>query len=223
MLISSKKKFIFIHIYKTAGTSVSKLFVPHARLIDRIAYDFKLTSSSIGKLTNILNWQDDGFIQFTGFHKHSKAYEIKEKIGDEKYNKYFKFVFVRNPFDLLVSLYHYIKQTPNHLSHNKASNLTFKEFVFDYISQKPNRQIDFITDLNSDEIIVDYIGRFEFLSRDVEVVKNKLNIRTSEKLSHKNSSKGRNNHSYRDFYDKETIDLVSEYFIADLNLLNYSF
>ena len=44
--------------------------------------------------------------QFTGFHKHAKAIDIKKKIG-KQYSNFFKFCFVRNPYDHLVSLYFY--------------------------------------------------------------------------------------------------------------------
>ena len=223
MLISNEKNFIFIHIYKTAGTSVSKVFVPKARMVDRIAYDFKLTSSFLGRFALLMNWQDNGFKQFTGFHKHSKAFEVKEKIGVEKYNSFFKFVFVRNPFDLLVSLYHYINQSPEHISYSKVNVLTFKEFVFYYISQKPNCQIDFLTDFDSKEIIVDYIGRFESLDSDIEKISEIIGLSNLKRLPHKNHSKDRKNISYRTFYDKETIIAVTNYFSDDLQMLEYNF
>ena len=223
MLISNKKKFIFIHIYKTAGTSVSRLFVTHARFIDRLAYDFKLTSSLLGRFSTLMSWQDDGFKQFTGFRKHSKASEIKNKLGSKKFNEYFKFIFVRNPFDLLVSLYHYINQSPWHVDHNNVKSLDFKQFIIYHISKNPNLQIDFMTDAGSGELIVDYVGRFETLNRDMNEIKNKLNIDDDEKLQHKNSSKGRKNMDYKSFYDSESIEIVNQYYKNDLEKLGYNF
>lgn len=223
MLISDKKKFIFIHIYKTAGTSVSRLFVPYSRFIDRVAYDFKLTSSLLGRISTFMKWQDDGFKQFTGFRKHSKASDIKNKLGSEKYHEYFKFIFVRNPFDLLVSLFHYIKQSPSHIDYNKVKSLNFKQFIKFHISNKPNLQIDFMTDTDSSEFIVNYVGRFETLNKDIIELKNKLSINDGKQLQHKNSSKERKNINYKSFYDTESIELVNEYFKKDLEQLGYNF
>ena len=39
MIISHSKKFIFIHIYKTAGTSISQALLPHARFIEKISLE----------------------------------------------------------------------------------------------------------------------------------------------------------------------------------------
>ena len=222
MLISNSKEFIFIHIYKTAGTSVSKLFVPYCRLIDRLAYDFKITSSLIGRFSVLMKWQDNGFKEFTGFSKHSKAIEVKNKLGD-RYENYFKFIFVRNPFDLLVSMFHYIQQSPNHKDYIKVSNQNFKEFVKDYISQKPNLQIDFMTDPNTGEIIVDFVGRFENLNEDIEKLKDVLDIKNNLKLVHANSSNWRNKSDFRIFYDTELRLLVESYFKRDFDMLDYNF
>lgn len=221
MLLSKKEKFIFIHIYKTAGTSVTNFFVPYCRLIDRMAYEFKLTSSLFGKVLSIMKWQDDGMKQFTGFRKHAKAYEIKNGIKD--YNQYFKFAFVRNPYDLLASKYFFIQQSTIHKDHIKANELSFEEYIKYYISEKPSLQIDFLTDLESGEIIVDFIGRFETIGNDIEIIKRKLNLNSDKKLQHKNLSKYRSGRNYKDFYSSELKELVEVYFRKDFETLGYNF
>ncbi len=69
-MIDHKNKLIFIHIPKTAGTSLQELL-----------FNKKI------------------------FNAHRKSLKIIKKIG--RYNDYYKFAIVRNPFDRLVSIYHY--------------------------------------------------------------------------------------------------------------------
>ena len=80
MLISHRKQFIFIHIYKTVGTSVMEAFISYASLIDRLAYEYRYTQILFQIINHFMGWRDDGMKQITGFHKHVKAHEIKENL-----------------------------------------------------------------------------------------------------------------------------------------------
>ena len=99
MSISHKHKFVFVHIYKTAGTSVMDVFLPYFRLVDRMAYQYKFCSIMYYIIVNLIGWHDDGMKQFTGFHKHAKVYEIEKGLGRSRFESYYKFVFVRNVDD----------------------------------------------------------------------------------------------------------------------------
>lgn len=223
MLISHSKQFIFIHIYKTAGTSITDLFVPYARPRDKMVYDKTWpTKPVIGLLTQWMHWEDDGHRQFTGFHKHATAAEVQACLPDEIFQNYFKFCFVRNPFDWLVSFYEYIKQTPRHRLKQHVENSPYKDFLVWYINQNPSRQSDFLVEPESKEILVDYLGYFENLSQDVASIQSRLSLKTAE-LSHKNPSFHRKKRDYRDYYDAESIALVEDYFRADLSILGYEF
>lgn len=93
---------------------------------------------------------------------------------------YFKFAFVRNPYDRLYSTYINLK----HDGHSWATALkqkkTFKSFVMDfegsrysdYIHLQP--QVDYITRDNA--IGVDFLGRYENLASDFAKVEKKLNL-----------------------------------------------
>jgi len=81
MVVSDKYKCIFIRIPKNASTSVEDLF----------------------------NVADPGSVPSN--HRppygHELASEIREKVGEEKWNEYFKFAFFRNPYDRFISHYRY--------------------------------------------------------------------------------------------------------------------
>ncbi len=223
MLISYKKKFIFIHIYKTAGTSIMEQFLPYCRLIDRMVYDYKISSKIFAVIVYLMGWFDDGMKQFTGFHIHAKAYEIREKLGIEAFDSYFTFAFVRNPFDWLVSLYYYIKQSKRHRYYNLIKEMSFKDFLEWHISNNPDRQIDFVSDPYKNKIIVDYIGHFETLEKDIITIQKRLHIKNIRQLKHSNPSLLRCHRDYKRYYDKENIKLVEDYYSIDLEIFGYDF
>ncbi|MGB5819488.1 MAG: sulfotransferase family 2 domain-containing protein [Saonia sp.] len=223
MLISHKKKFVFIHIYKTAGTSVMNVFLPYARLTDRMVFDFKFTSKIVSFIIRLMNWYDDGQKQFTGVHKHAPATDIRNLIGEKLYNEYFSFIFVRNPFDLIVSLYFYISQSRVHIDHESVLKMTFSEFVEWYISSKPALQLDFVTDPITKKVIVNYIGRFETLNDDMNFIVQRLGLPSERSLQHRNPSKKRKSKDYKSYYDAETRELVASYFQKDLDNFGYCF
>lgn len=218
MILSDKKKFIFIHIFKTAGTSISDELLPYARLKERFVYQFRLTRKLVTAVERIFKLQDEGQKRFTGFHKHSTANAIKTKLGDSTYANYFTFCFVRNPYDHMVSLYHYIRESKSHKFNQQANRLTFTEFVAFYIGQSPLRQVDFI--FNKDEKIVEFIGRFENISEDFKSIADRIGIK-SKNLGVLNSSR-RGDDFMRYFDDERTLIMFNRYFENDFKYLGYS-
>ena len=92
MLISHSHKFIFIHIGKTGGTSIEKVLCQHLNI------DFEETKNdSEGN-----NW------------KHIWAQHMRERVGEEIWDDYFTFAFVRNTYDMILSLYSMYTQYPQY-------------------------------------------------------------------------------------------------------------
>jgi len=223
MLISHRKQFIFIHIYKTAGTSVMDVFSPYSRLIDRMAYDYVFTRKLFGITNRLMGWGYDGMKQYTGFHKHAKAHEIKEKLENKLFDSYYKFSFVRNPYDFLVSLYFYSKQFERDPNRRVFKDMQYKNFLKRVISNKTACQLDFITDPNNGKVLVDYIGRFETLEKDIATIQERLDIKIGRSIKHMNPSFKRRSNDYKAYYDEESRDLVENHFQRDLDLLGYNF
>jgi len=97
MIVSNSHKFIFVHIHKTGGSSVSVALQPH------LAWnDLSLGGSPLGEAMNSL------YSQQFGLGKHSTLEEIKAVCGADLVEEYFSFAFVREPSVRAVSLYNYI-------------------------------------------------------------------------------------------------------------------
>jgi hypothetical protein len=180
-------KFIFIHINKTAGTSIQRA----------------------------LNIR----------HEHKTAREKIEEIGRKRWENKFSFAVIRNPWDKVVSHYHYrVKSNQTGL---KTNPVEFKDWVkLTYGNQDPfyynnpkmfMPQTDWIADRDG-QILVDFICRFEKLEQDFECVCKKLG-KTAE-LSHFKTTK----HShYRDYYNQETREIVSSWFEKDIRNFDYHY
>jgi len=199
------------------------VFLPYCRLIDRMAYDYTISRKIFGEINRIMGWHDDGMRQFTGFHKHAKAFEAKQKLGSPIYQSYYTFTFVRNPFDFLVSLYFYISQSKIHRDHKKVVDMDFPEFLRWHLSSSPPLQLDFITHPSDGHRLVDYIGRFETLAEDIKMIQKTLGLEVAHSIKHKNPSLKRDSKDYKQYYDKQSRILVSEYFQKDLKMLGYDF
>lgn len=209
MLISRSRKFLFIHIQKTGGRSLSHLLKAEAP--DTQPY--------------------------LGTHDH--AFWAKHLLANE-WNDYFKFAFVRNPWDRLVSWYVMIMQKTKRYHEMHRGNVplrlwqyvlgnssNFEEFILnctkaiDDIDGKKSfvyNQLDYISDECGD-IIVDYVGKYETLEADVEHVLHKLGL-NYQHMPHLNKSR-RQHYSY--YYTTKTRDIVAARYERDIEFFGYEF
>jgi len=217
MLISPSKNFVFVHIFKTAGTSVSDLFLPYARFIEKVTYKYFLTKKLVAIYARIFHLENEGQKFITGYHKHATAREIIERMGVENFQSKFSFCFVRNPYDHMVSLYHYIKQSRGHYLHFEANSMSFNAFIRHYLTTSPRRQTDFVYLGNKQ--IVSFVGKFERLEDDLKKICENIGVRYTN-VTHANSSnRSRNFQSY--FTSKEVLNLFNAYFCDDFEHFGY--
>lgn len=143
---------------------------------------------------------------------------------------YFKFTFVRNPWDRLVSAYTFLKAGGMHADDARWAEQHLKPFTdFEqFVIQGINREniqkgLHFIPQTDflklDGELAVDFIGHMEDFQNDFNHVKHKLGVPEAE-LPHKNKS-GRSD--YRKYYNAETAEIVARVYAEDIRLLNYTF
>jgi hypothetical protein len=197
-MISEELKFIFVHIPKTGGTAVANAlggnFRSHAKSYER-----------------------DSF----GLEKHATIQSIKGALAPERLSQYFKFCFVRNPFDRLVSHHFHVLKT-NQLHGALPRDCTFGNYV-DFLDRKEFRrqvvvQHEFIVDEASNSA-VDFVGRFESLQSDFDFVCDKLGM-PRKNLNRVNS----NEHPpYAALYDRRSREKVEMLCRKDIEYFGYCF
>jgi hypothetical protein len=224
-----ERKFVYLWIQKVASSSVKVALLP---LFDLNPTPFEITL-------------EDGTRHFF-VHKvfNSSGYQIGKKqllAGlDHEYRDYFKFAFVRNPWDRLVSCYvdKVLRKTvPTYMLESAARadvefypNMLFAEFV-DTVCQIPDRKANghfrsqHLTVCSPDGVpMADFVGRFENLREDFARVAQEIGAPGLElpERNRKNVSERGSRH-YRDFYDERLKNLVHKRFEKDVETFGYSF
>lgn len=210
MLVSDSKKFVFVHIYKTGGTSVQKMLEFYDRRFDLTCRLKLLARKVIGNEMPVLPRP----------YKHASAAKVKELIGDYCYDNYFKFAFVRNPWDWQVSLYYYMLKSPDNM-HSLIplvkSMADFESYIRWRCSEAVRLQYDFV--YTDGKLLVDFIGRYEHFQSDFDKICDRLSI-PYRQLPRVNTTK---RDRYRDCYTPETRMLVNKAFRADIETFGYEF
>jgi hypothetical protein len=207
MLISYHKRFLFVHIFKTAGTSITDSLA-------RFCYRPESTRPSNWRAFLSTNWRK---IHRKPIRKHAIASEIRASIDREIFNSIFKFTFVRNPWDWQVSLYHYILDHPENQGYDETMKMgSFRSFVFSR-EKSGFTQTGCLVD-EAGNLLVDFVGRFENLESDFATICRNVGI--SAKLPHINKS---DRMGYRDYYDAETQDLTARLYARDIERFGYTF
>lgn len=195
-MISHTKKFIFVHINKTGGTSVGKNIN-------------KYCSFSPHKHEMMFRKMPNNFVNKSNSNLYNRCRFPIEY--------YFKFTFVRNPWDRIVSNYSYAKEKWN------PSCTDFKDYLTNYLPKYKRKMIhlnqyDWISDFKNN-IRVDFIGRFEKLQEDFDKVCEIIKI-PQQQLPYINKS---NRKHYTEYYDEETKQIVAKKYAKDIEYFGYTF
>ena len=211
MLISRSKKFIFVHISKTAGSSIRKSFLPYTE-----NSLFKLLSYFPKKIGHPIN------IGPEPLSAHSYAYDIQTFLGEKTFNSYFSFCFVRNPYERAVSQFYFLKNySKGPDNHKLISRLTT---LYDFLLYRDLYgllipQFNCISDPQSN-IIVDYVGRVESLTQSLTHIFHQLKISAPPKLYKINTS---NRPSVMEALDKNSIELINQRYQKDFESFGYDY
>ncbi|WP_196137745.1 sulfotransferase family 2 domain-containing protein [Aliikangiella sp. G2MR2-5] len=157
------------------------------------------------------------------FHFTADTYNFLPR---EDFNEYFKFAFVRNPYERILSTYKYsFKQFKEHPKTSVAFVTRFKSFenfVLEWVNRKNiskhyffYTQERYISD-QTGKLLVDYIGKFETVDEDFKFVARKLNI--DKELMHTNKSPKRKEETV---YTEDMANKVFNVYKNDFMLFGY--
>ena len=210
-MISHDKKCIFIHIPKCGGTSIEDVIWPK----DQGRTENDLWMGFVNRFEN--KYQ-------TGGLQHLLARQVREEVGPDVFSDYYKFAFVRNPWDRIVSQFAYMQQRPDLMDYlGMTAETEFKAYL-DLIRLKEHvqwmPQVRFLLDQDG-SVLVDRIGRLESFNEDCAQIFAALGLTLDQLPGHANRSK---RHSFRYYYsDRESIDMVADLFAEDVDYLGYEF
>lgn len=208
MPICFERKIVFVHVPKTGGTSINSYF------------NFK------EKLKNFY-----GVVNQSLELSHFSLDEIAEHLN---LNSFFKFSFVRNPWDRLVSKYFFYKigyRKKNEKSLSIFDNVeSFDDYVFEIFKNFKNIQNNYPSHylcnhfktqssfVISKNYKLDFLGNFENFNFDLKKIGSIFNIKKDipclNFTNHKN---------YQFYYNKKTKKIVEELYGEDIKNFNYKF
>lgn len=207
MPFSPSKNFIFIHITKTAGSSINDSMKAALG-----AHDYLLT----GHVNHELNY-------FTGLKRDMEHLDVPSLIrilGKKRFDTCFKFCFVRNPWDRAVSLYFWSKKNPwgNPKVKEYVQTHTFEDFILKGEVPIGLPQYAWVTDIHKN-IAVDFVGRYENLNEDFKKICQRVQVDAPElphtfKTDHK---------PFKEYHTQATIDKVAQVFKEDIELFKYDY
>ena len=200
MIISHKYKFIYFKEHKVAGTSTEIL-------LGNICGDNDIVTPIMPKVERV-----KGSRNADGFKNHSHPSEVRSKIGEEKFNSYYKFNTIRNPFDRVVSWYW--------MRCSFTGNKSFKDFVL--LGLNGLRPFYDVMFLNNECVLDDHI-RYENLENDTKRILGKWFDVDDIQYPIAKTSQRKSKKHYTEYYDEETKQLVAEKYRKDIEYFNYEF
>ena len=203
-MLSTRKRFLFVHIPKTAGNSVQSILQHYS--------DDEIVS----------NHHQDGVEMFGvrsarfDTRKHSTLATYRREFGEELYGSLFKFTCVRDPWQRAISFYF--------SRHRGEVTWNRQDFVQLVGTMKPVAAFLSASETEVQPLAeavrnVHFLMRFESLEADFRVVCERIGIPV-QPLPVRNQSK---RDDYRSYYDDETRELVRTLFREEVEEFGYKF
>ena len=150
--------------------------------------------------------------------KHSSLSDIAGLVEPAEF---FIFTLVRNPWDRMVSYYHWLRdQRFDHAAVRLAQGVTFKEFLRHPQTQASLQNYSYASYMRdgSGQDLCDLYARLEYPDDLVPLWKH-LGFQLT--IPHENRSERAND--WRIYYDAETADIIKEKAAEDIDRFDYSF
>jgi hypothetical protein len=214
MLASHRKKFVYVHIPKTGGSTIN---------VAVCCNYFDFLPDVKGFTSEDVPVPRDNFCSLE-IGQHATMPELVTFFTGKgiSIEDYFKFSCVRNPWALVVSNFFYFKHT------TKADGAwferwrripNFEQFVLHHLGLlKSIPQSKMITD-KAGNLMVDFVMKTETLQEDFNTVCDRLDVPHVE-LGNFNTSDHKH---YSEYYNDTTRDVVARLFAKDIELFGYEF
>jgi len=215
MIISHGRQYVFVHIPKTGGTSLALALEAKAMKDDILVGD---TPKSKQRRSRLKALKPEGRLW-----KHSRLIDIYGVLSPAEMSDYFVFTLVRNPWDRLVSYYHWLQvQTFNNIAIDIAQANDFTSFLnHNHIVQSVRNSPyqSYVTD-KSGQNCCDVFLQLEKIKLGVEQIEDRLEFRLPAIERVNSSARDRD---YRKYYSSDDATLVAELCADDIGRHGYQF
>lgn len=208
MIVSHRHRFIFAAVPKTGTHAVRQALREHLGEAD---------VEQVGLFVNRrFPWAELAAIP----HGHLSLRQVRPCLGEAAFGSYFKFAFVRNPFDRFVSYCAFMlrggevfQQRPR----DAMRHFLFREPPEGHVLFQS--QASLLVDEDGRTLLTDRIGRVEEMQGSYDALCARIGL-SSRPLERVNESR---HGDYRRYYDPELIDAVAARYAQDLELFGYDF
>jgi hypothetical protein len=207
MIVSHLHRFIFAAIPKTGTHSVRQALREHLGPDD---------IEQVGLFVN-KRFPFDALAQVR--HGHLGLNQVRPYLGEDVFDRYFKFAFVRNPFDRFVSYCAFMTRANDAFGRDPKAvmrRILFEVRPLDHILFQPQHTL--LVDDNG-ALLADQIGRVEEMQSSYDAICARIGIPASTLGQVNGSRRG----DYRAYYDQPLIDGVIDLYRRDLELFGYRF
>lgn len=211
MIISPGRGYIFVHIPKTGGTSMAIALEDRAMKDDILIGDTPKAKRRKRRLS--------GLTPAGRLWKHSTLQDI-DGIADPA--DYYVFTLVRNPWDRVVSLYHWLQtQSFDHPAVQRAQTLSFSGFINHPATQaafRTHTYTSYVTN-TAGEARCDLFARLEHLQADLAPLWDHLGFHCAVGRENTSVRQG----DWRSYYSDSDAALIADVCAADIALFGYGF
>lgn len=215
MILSRGRRYIFVHIPKTGGTALTLALEARAMRDDIIVADTPKGRARRGRLR--------GVTTAGRLWKHATLAAIRGLATEDEIASFFTFTLVRNPWDRMVSYYHWLKvQTFDHPAVTLARARDFAGFLDAAETQAAiaaHPYASYVTDSAGRERC-DLFLRLEHFADDVRPLEAHLGFRLAPMPRENASERDRD---WRRYYSAAGAETVARICAADIARFGYSF
>lgn len=226
-MISHEHKCIFIHVAKCAGTSIEEALGHHSDYSGKNQQDHRtirgiqkpIPFSSVTSIENILCLAKR--LRYPFLEQPNPRNDFT--VTAEQYEEYYKFAFVRNPWDRVLSWFLQSKRKTNpDILNSKDIHQQLEGFLQESLGGRHMRSQLFWLKGFDGEIALDFVGRYESLNADFDSVCKRIGLEGVE-LPHRLKGVRGTEVLYQDYYSEKARHVVDDYFGEEIELFDYAF
>lgn len=208
MIVSQGRKYIFVHIPKTGGTALSLALEDRAMANDILIGD---TPKAVKRRAKAKKWAGNRKLR-----KHSTLAELEGLVDP---SDFFVLTLVRNPWDRMVSYYHWLRdQSFDHRAVELAKSNRFSEFL-NHPETVAVQSAETYTSYVTAPSVTPHFVRLEALAEDIAPFETHLGFILD--IPHVNRSD--RDPDWRGYYSDKDADLVGRIYADDIKKFGYSF